>query len=87
MLISEKMQDIKLDDYIGKHCQIVSKIGEIKSEFEEVYYDFGIIKEVNHQEGFILINTLSGFISKKFEDIYDILPIDDYLFKPKYKTR
>ena len=74
------MQDIKLDEYLGKHCQIVSKSGEIKSKFEEVYYDFGIIKEINHQEGIILINTLSGFISKKFEEIYDILPIDDYLY-------
>ena len=73
------MEDIKLDYYIGKHCQVISKLLEIKSEFEEVYYDFGIIKEVNHQEGFILINTLNGFISKKFEDIYDILPIDNYL--------
>jgi hypothetical protein len=77
------MKDIKLNDYIGKHCQIVSKIVDIKSEFEEVFYDFGIIKEVNYQEGFISINTLSGFINKKFEDIYDILPIDDYLFKSK----
>jgi len=73
------MEDIKLDYYIGKHCQVISKLSEIKSEFEEVYYDFGIIKEVNHQDGFILMNTLNGFISKKFEDIYDILPIDNYL--------
>ena len=71
------MEFIKLDDYIGKHCQIVSKIAEIKSEYEEVYYDFGIIKEVNHQEGFIIINTSNGFINKKFEDIYDILPIEN----------
>jgi ribosomal protein S8 len=74
---SEIMEFIKLDDYIGKHCQIVSKIVEVKSEYEEVYYDFGIIKEVNHQEGFIIINTPSGFINKKFEDIYDILPIEN----------
>ena len=72
------MEEHKLDYFIGKHCQIVSKPEEIQSEFEEVYYDFGIIKEVNHQEGFILINTLNGFISKKFEDIYEILPIDDF---------
>jgi hypothetical protein len=72
------MKEIKLEDYIGKHCQIVSKYLEIKSEFEEVYYDFGIVKEINHQEGLIRINTLSGFICKKIEDIYDILPIGDY---------
>jgi hypothetical protein len=69
------MEFINVDNFIGKHCQVVSKIGEIKSE--EVYYDFGIIKEVNHQEGFIIINTPNGFINKKFEDIYDILPIDN----------
>lgn len=73
------MENIKLDYYVGKHCQIISKLTEKKSDFEEVYYDFGIIKEINHQEGFILINTLNGSISKKFEDIYDILPIDEYL--------
>ena len=71
------------DDYIGKHCQIISKTFDIKKEFEEVFYDFGIIKEVNHQEGFILINTSKGFISKKFEDIYDILPINDDICKTK----
>ena len=38
------MVNIKLDYYIGKHCQIISKLTEKKSDFEEVYYDFGIIK-------------------------------------------
>ena len=71
------MKDVKLDYYIGKHCQIVSKPEIIKSNFEEVYYDFGTIKEVNHNDGFILINTKDGIIIKKFEDIYDILPLDD----------
>jgi hypothetical protein len=71
------MEEVKLDYYIGKHCQIVSKPEMIESNFEEVYYDFGTIKEVNHNEGFILINTKDGFIHKKFEDIYDILPLDD----------
>ena len=71
------MEYLKLDYFVGKNCQIVSKPMKIESEFEEVYYDFGIIKEVNHQEGFIIINTQNGFISKKFEDIYEILPIDD----------
>ena len=71
------MDDIKLDFYIGKHCQIVSKLSE-KSDFEEVYYDFGTIKEINHQEGFIIVNTINGFITKKLEDIYDILPIENY---------
>ncbi len=71
------MEYLKLDYFVGKNCQIVSKPKNIESEFEEVYYDFGIIKEVNHQEGFIVINTQNGFISKKFEDIYEILPIDD----------
>jgi hypothetical protein len=71
------MENIKLDYFIGKHCQIVSKPENINSNFKEVYYDFGIIKEVNHQEGLILINTQNGFISKKIEDIFDILPIDD----------
>ena len=71
------MEEVKLDYYIGKHCQIVSKPEKVKSDFEEVYYDFGIIKEINHNEGFILINTPDGFIIKKFEDIYDIIPIDD----------
>ena len=51
------MEEVKLDYYIGKHCQIVSKPKIIESNFEEVYYDFGTIKEVNHNEGFILINT------------------------------
>lgn len=71
------MENIRLDYFIGKHCQIVSKPEDIQSKFEEVYYDYGIIKEVNHQEGFILINTQNGFISKKIDDIYEILPIDD----------
>lgn len=71
------MEEVKLDYYIGKHCQIVSKPEKFKSDFEEVYYDFGTIKEINHNEGFILINTQDGFIIKKFEDIYDIIPIDD----------
>ena len=71
------MEYLKLDYFIGKNCQIVSKPVNIESEFEEVYYDFGIIKEVNHQEGLIIINTKNGFITKKFEDIYEILPIDD----------
>ena len=71
------MEYIKIDDYIGKNCQIVSKNIKLESESEEVYYDFGIIKEVNYQEGFIIINTPSGFINKKIEDIYDILPIDN----------
>ena len=69
------MDYINIDDYIGKNCQIVSKNIEFASE--EVYYDFGIIKEVNYQEGFIIINTPSGFKNKKIEDIYDILPIDN----------
>jgi len=73
------MENIKLDYFIGKNCQIISKIDDIKSKFNEVYYDFGIIKEVNYQEGFILINTPNGFVSKKIEDIYDILPIDNSL--------
>jgi hypothetical protein len=73
------MENIKLDYFIGKNCQIVSKIDNINSKFNEVYYDFGIIKEVNYQEGFILINTPNGFINKKIENIYDILPIDNSL--------
>jgi hypothetical protein len=71
------MVNIKFDYFIGKNCQIVSKPEKIDSKLNEVYYDFGVIKEVNHQDGYILINTQKGFISKKIEDIYDILPIDD----------
>ena len=71
------MENIKFDYFIGKNCQIVSKPENLDLRLNEVYYDFGIIKEVNHQEGYILINTKNGFISKKIEDIYDILPIDD----------
>ena len=71
------MENKKFDYFIGKNCQIISKPENINSKLNEVYYDFGIIKEVNHQDGYILINTQNGFISKKIEYIYDILPIDD----------
>jgi hypothetical protein len=67
----------ELDELMGQYCRVISKVPEV----EETFYDFGTVKYVNTENGFILLETKRGLKHFKIEDIYDALPIDDYISK------
>lgn len=67
----------QLDELMGQYCRVISKVPEVEGTF----YDFGTVKYVNPENGFILLETKRGLKHLKIEDIYDALPIDDYISK------
>lgn len=67
----------ELDELMGKYCRVISK----GSELEEAFYDFGTVKYLSPENGFILVDTKRGLKYLKIEDIYDAIPIDEYVSK------
>ena len=67
----KKMKRDELDELIGKYCRVISKV----SESEEAFYDFGTLKDVGHEDDFILVDTKSGLKHLRLDDVYDIIPI------------
>ena len=65
------MKESDLDEVTGKYCRIISKV----SESEEVFYDFGTLKDVDHEDDFILVDTKSGLKRLRLDNVYDIMPI------------
>ena len=67
----------ELDELMGKYCRVISKL----SDSEETFYDFGTVKYVNHEFGFVLVDTKSGLKRLRIEDIFDASPIVEYVTK------
>ena len=69
------MKKSEFDELLGKYCRVISKVSElVDSELEEVFYDFGTLKVVDHEDNFILVETKSGLKRIKIDDVYDIIP-------------
>ena len=71
------MKTSELDELIGKYCRVISKV----SESEETFYDFGTVKYVSNENGFVLVDTKSGLKRVRIEDIYDAIPLEEYISK------
>ena len=67
----------ELDELIGKYCRVISK----STELEEAFYDFGTVKYVNTEHGFILVDTKSELKHLRIDDIFDATPIEEYITK------
>jgi len=70
----------ELDELIGKFCRVITKASDIEdSESEETFYDFGTVRYVNSEEGFILVDTKRGVKRLSLDDIYDVTPLEEYV--------
>ena len=67
----------ELDELTGKYCRVISKM----SNLEGTFYDFGTVKYVRHEYGFILVDTKSGIKRLRFEDICDAASIEEFITK------
>lgn len=67
----------ELDEMIGRYCRVISKHTDVK----ETFYDFGTVKYVNPEEGFILVDTKTGMKRLRIEDLFDVMPIEEYISK------
>ena len=67
----------ELDELMGKYCRVISKT----QEKEETFYDFGTIKFVNVEQGYILVDTKKGIKQLSIDQIFDAIPIDEFISK------
>ena len=67
----------EIEELTGKYCRVISKV----SDLEETFYDFGTVKYVSHEYGFILVDTKNGLKRLGIDNIYDIAPIEEYISK------
>ena len=68
------MDQVYIKGLSGHYCKIISKIPNI----EEASIDFGIIKEVNQEDNYIVVNTKNQIKKIKLTDIYDALPVQQF---------
>ena len=66
-----------LDELVGKYCRVISK----ESDTDEAFYHFGTIRYINVEEGAILVDTKNGIKQFKINEIFDALPIEEYVTK------
>jgi hypothetical protein len=64
------MKENSLDRLIGKCCKIVTK----ESDGEKVNVISGIIKDIDHDEGFLTIESTQGLGLLNFKTIVAIKP-------------
>jgi len=75
-LREKKVKKSGFDELLGKYCRVISKVSElVDSESEEVFYDFGTLKDVDHEDNFILVETKSGLKRIRIDDVYDVMPL------------
>ena len=70
----EKGEKSELDILAGKYCRVISKVSElVDSESEEVFYDFGTLKDVDYEDNFILVEIKSGLKRIRIDAIYNVM--------------
>ena len=68
----------EVDELIGKFCRVITKVAE-SEDAEETFYDFGTVKYVDSEEGFILVDTKRGVKRLSLDAIVDVMPLEEYV--------
>lgn len=74
------MNPVEIDELKGKYCRVISKVPE-DSGLEGVFYDFGVIKDFNSDEGLVSVQTRNGLRLLKLNELFDIMCMDSLVSK------
>jgi len=64
----------------GKYCRVISKVPE-DSGLEGVFYDFGVIKDFDHENSLVSVETKNGLRLLKLDELYDVMCMDGLVSK------
>jgi len=70
----------EIDELKGKYCRVISKVPE-DSGLEGVFYDFGVIKDFDPQNGLVSVQTKNGLRLLQVSELFDIMCMDSYVSK------
>lgn len=74
------MEINEIDDLKGKYCRVISKVPE-DSGLEGVFYDFGVIKESDPENGLVSVETKNGLRLLRIEELYDVMCMEELVSK------
>lgn len=74
------MKMSEIDGLKGKYCRVISKVPE-DSGLEGVFYDFGVIKDLDQENSLISVETKNGLRLLKIEELYDVMCMDGLVSK------
>jgi len=70
----------EIDELKGRYCRVISKVPE-ESGLEGVFYDFGVIKDFDQDNGLVSVKTKNGLRRLKLEELYDVMCMDNLVSK------
>ena len=70
----------EIDELKGRYCRVISKVPE-ESGLEGVFYDFGIIKDLDESNGLVSVKTKNGLRRLKIDELYDVMCMDGLVSK------
>jgi len=74
------MEINEIDGLKGKYCRVISKVPE-DSGLEGVFYDFGVIKESDRENGLVSVETKNGLRLLRIEELYDVMCMEELVSK------
>jgi len=70
----------EIDELKGKYCRVISKVPE-DSGLEGVFYDFGVIKDFDPQNGLISVQTKNGLRLLQLSELFDVMCMESLISK------
>jgi hypothetical protein len=70
----------EVDELKGKYCRVISKVPE-DSGLEGVFYDFGVIKDFDSQNGLVSVQTKNGLRLLQISELFDVMCMESLVSK------
>jgi len=65
----------EIDELKGKYCRVISKVPD-DSGLDGVFYDFGVIRDLDQDSGLVSVKTKTGVRRIKIDELYDVICMD-----------
>ena len=70
----------EIDNLRGKYCRVISKVPD-DSGLEGVFYDFGVIKDSDPDNGLVSVETKNGLRLLKIDELFDVMDMENLVSK------
>ena len=74
------MKISEIDELKGKYCRVISKVPE-DSGLEGVFYDFGVITDLDPENGLVSVQTKNGLRLLQVNELFDVMCIESLASK------
>lgn len=74
------MKISEIDELKGKYCRVISKVPE-DSGLEGVFYDFGVIKALDPENGLVSVQTKNGLRLLQVSELFDVMCMESLVSK------